>query len=82
MAETLDKWDVWREAERIMNGEGASTRSASQANPVMHILTENDEMWCSGGRAMPFVPLRHRLCSTCLALAREMHDDLSDEGDI
>lgn len=75
----LSRQEYWRFAERIMNGSGASMRKAHMAAPLLHILTERDEMWCSGGRAMPFVSIAPRYCRTCLALAKDMYDDLAGE---
>ena len=74
--------DLWRWAEGIMNGSGAALRSSNRAAPVLHVLTERNEMWCSGGRAMPFVSIRPKYCSACMTLVKEMWDDIGEADDV
>jgi hypothetical protein len=52
--------ELWRWAERILRGSGASIRASHRAAPLLHLLTEGDH------------------CSTCIALAGEMWDDLAE----
>lgn len=70
---------LWRWAEGVMHGSGASLKSAHRAAPRLHILAEGDLMWCSGGEAMPFVSLRSDYCPECLALARDMWERLNED---
>lgn len=73
---------LWRWAEGIMHGSGASTRSGHRAAPRLHILArDNGElvMWCSNGKAMPFVSIRSDYCPKCLELARDMWERLNDD---
>lgn len=79
---TPDPDNVWRWAENIMQGEGASLRSGLHHSPVMHLLAGDDKrMWCSGGKALAgFVPVKWRPCPTCMTLAREMFAEIGEDA--
>lgn len=70
--------------------EGVSTRVwFGHPNPVVHLVTESDELWCSGGRGRPAAIGMHtgtgggRACPRCAALARQaIADETLDERDV
>ena len=53
-----------------------------QIDPPLHIVTENAELWCTGGPAHKGEnTVTRRYCRRCLTFAREMYEDLTDEDE-
>lgn len=79
-----DKPDVWHWAASVMNGSGAARRSATNANAMLHILSWDGSIWCSGGPSISFqpVPGNERYCPRCMTLCRDMLEDLWDDDDM
>lgn len=68
-------------ASRIM-GEGIAHSAQMRIDPPLHIVTENSELWCTGGPAHRNEnTMTRRYCRRCLTLAREMWNDLANEDE-